>query len=77
MTAMPGPQFTFRTLLWSMALVAAFLGGMSLQWQLDQPARIVHRGDRDLMILRDGSEWLMWLPPSDRSKKRPPVVSRP
>ena len=65
--SVPRPQFSLKTLLWLMVVVGAFLGGMSLQWQLDRPARMVHlpsqHGDVDIMILRDGSEWVMRVPP--------------
>ena len=28
------PQFTLKTLLWSMVVVAAFFAGMQLEWQI-------------------------------------------
>ncbi|HJT35145.1 MAG TPA: hypothetical protein VJ783_24175 [Pirellulales bacterium] len=31
---MPRPQFSLKTLLLLMAVVAAFLGGMQLEWQI-------------------------------------------
>ena len=45
---MSRPQFSIRTLLWLTLVVAAFLGGMAVQRQLDnQKATIVLRVRQD------------------------------
>ena len=57
------PQFSLKTLLWLMAVVAAFLGGMAAQAQFDQPAitRIrdcgTSRFAHETMTTRDGKLW--------------------
>jgi hypothetical protein len=62
---MPRPQFTLKTLLWLMAVVAALCGGMAIQRHLDtpQPTRIlaiekdhkVHVTEK--MTTPDGKTW--------------------
>lgn len=67
---MPRHQFSLKTLLWLMVVVAAFFGGMAIQRQLDTPARIsrrlsgftdqegvLHPVWQDRIRLRDGSVW--------------------
>jgi len=45
---MPRPQFSIRTLFWLTLVVAAFLGGMAVQRQLDsRKATIVLRVRQD------------------------------
>jgi hypothetical protein len=67
------PQFSLKTLLWLMVVVAAFCGGMGLQKQLDRPASKIHLpsayGDVGVMVLRDGSEWVMRVPPSSGTQE--------
>ncbi len=64
---MPRPQFTLRALLVAMLVVGAFFGGMAVQRRLDESASRIHlrseHGDVDVMVLRDGSEWIMQAPP--------------
>jgi hypothetical protein len=63
-------QFSLRTLLWLMAVVAAFCAGAAWQRQLDMPTTLsreqglTHFKDkgwrphwRETIKLRDGSEW--------------------
>jgi hypothetical protein len=57
------PQFTLRTLLTAMLVVAAFLGGMALQKRLDRPT--YERPGKmmpntiyiETMVIPDGSRW--------------------
>ena len=39
MVAMARPQFSIQTLLWLTLVVAAFFGGMGLQFRIDEEAR--------------------------------------
>jgi hypothetical protein len=62
---MPRPQFSLKSLLWLMAVVAAFLGGIAVHKHLDRPvmATVLYHGrpaigPRETMILRDGSQWM-------------------
>lgn len=65
--AMPRPQFTLKTLLWLMVVVAAFLGGMALQRKRDEPEWIskghpaseMSTDEAALQIIRlpDGTKW--------------------
>jgi hypothetical protein len=60
---MPRPQFTIRTLLWLTLVVAAFLGGMAVQRQIDKPLAVhsffdPEGGEHQVMEMRDGTEWL-------------------
>jgi hypothetical protein len=58
---MSRPQFSLKTLLWLMAVVAAFLGGAIVQWKLDEPRRDwdVSRAGATIqtIYLRDGTRW--------------------
>lgn len=56
----PRPQFTLRSLLVTMLVVAAFLGGMVLQHQLEAPVSRTEPNDGTFhtLKLRDGSEWI-------------------
>jgi hypothetical protein len=49
------PQFSLKTLLWLMAVAAAFCAGMVLQKRLDEPTITRSRGFIDEMELRDGT----------------------
>ena len=63
------PQFSVKSMLWLTVVVAAFLGGMSLQSKLDEPKPFgsimafqgLHRNGKGLygrsIQLRDGSVW--------------------
>ena len=65
MPSMPRPQFSLKTLLWLMALVGAFLGGMAAQRQLEKPLSkklwALGEGGRmqvtESMTMRDGTVW--------------------
>jgi hypothetical protein len=60
---MPRPQFTLKTLLWLMALISAFLGGMAAQAQLDRPTITRWRECgcspvvTETLTTRDGKQW--------------------
>jgi hypothetical protein len=55
-------QFSLKTLLWLMAVVAAFFGGMALQKERDEPLERGRFGSAkapvEYMILRDGKTWI-------------------
>ena len=61
------PQFTLKTLLWLMAVVAAFLGGRAYQKRIDEPFWIYKATPPDqleppkysveIIRLGDGSQW--------------------
>ena len=58
------PQFSLKALLWLMALVAAFMGGMVAQAQLDRP-QITRYQDcgcspvfDEILTTRDGKQWV-------------------
>ena len=55
---MPRPQFSIRTLLWLTLVVAAFLGGMAVQRQVDEPNQ--SGGPRAFYVLGPGE--LVMLP---------------
>jgi hypothetical protein len=59
---MPRPQFSLTSLLWLMAAVAAFAGGMALQKERDEPLERGRSGSAkapvEYMIMRDGKTWL-------------------
>ncbi|HET6882221.1 MAG TPA: hypothetical protein VFI31_18800 [Pirellulales bacterium] len=58
-------QFTLKTLLWLMALVAAFFGGMAIQRHIGRPAidhgmmlgTMSHASGVDTLRLPDGTVW--------------------
>ena len=61
-------QFSLRTLLVAMLVVAAFFGGLAVQRQLDKPFTVIeknglgwhtriHGGCQETMTLRDGTVW--------------------
>lgn len=60
---MPRPQFTPRSLLVAMLVVAAFFGGMAAQTQLDRPSitRVQPCFNSpaivETMVTSDGKEW--------------------
>jgi hypothetical protein len=69
---MPRPQFSLKTLLWLMLVVAAFLGGMVLQRKLDEPVYISKPTKQSLRLivpevieLRDGTRWYRFAPHED------------
>ncbi|HEV2380931.1 MAG TPA: hypothetical protein VG206_14215 [Terriglobia bacterium] len=67
------PQFSLKTLLWLMALVAAFLGGMALQKRLDRPTIRRMMGPAvmtDFIEMPDGTVWARTvMPPDDSSEE--------
>lgn len=76
------PQFSLKTLLWLMAVVAALFGGMALQRKLDEPEWVykspptnqpVLGGEYrvEIMKLRDGSEWIRMVQPIGDSPDMP------
>jgi hypothetical protein len=55
------PQFTLKTLLWLMAVVAGFLGGMVIQRKLDEPKIIEFREcgqTAEAIVTQDGRTWV-------------------
>jgi hypothetical protein len=57
------PQFSIKTMLWLMAVVAAFMGGMAMQRKFDEP---VWRGSSvipgnlgriETLVMPDGTSW--------------------
>lgn len=64
---MPRPQFTIRSLLVALLVVAAFLGGRAYQHRINEPPWVIRAPLRDdvakdefvvkIMRLRDGTEW--------------------
>ncbi|HEV3339265.1 MAG TPA: hypothetical protein VG125_02875 [Pirellulales bacterium] len=70
------PQFSLKTMLWLMVVMAAFVGGMAMQRQLDKPVdrtRFCAYGEFESMTLRDGSTW--WRLPADSLMRRKARVS--
>ena len=60
---MPRPQFSLKTLLWLMGLIAAFLGGMAVQHKLDEPSIIEVRecGQKaEGIVTSDGKTWIRY-----------------
>ncbi|HET6880817.1 MAG TPA: hypothetical protein VFI31_11720 [Pirellulales bacterium] len=57
------PQFSLKTLLWLMAVVAAFCTGMIVQRELDRPVPVLLLQDPsqsmalETIELPDGSRW--------------------
>ena len=65
---MPRPQFTLKSMLWSTAVVGAFLGGKAWHRHFDEPAFTIQHGRGglgtlgsrwrvDWLVIDDGSEW--------------------
>ncbi|HET6880816.1 MAG TPA: hypothetical protein VFI31_11715 [Pirellulales bacterium] len=58
------PQFTLRALLVALFVVAAFVGGMAVQRQLDKPQRVpLGYGDAEsikAIRLGDGTTWIRY-----------------
>ena len=65
---MPRPQFTLKTILWLMLVVAAFFGGAEWHKRLGKPAFTVFRGFSmgtlgsnsriDRLVQSDGTQWI-------------------
>jgi hypothetical protein len=65
------PQFSLKTMLWLVLLVAGFFGGMALQRQLDRPHTYTvgfPAGSFEAMKLPDGTVWIRHEPPNDRQR---------
>ena len=67
------PQFSLKTLLWLMLVVAAFLGGMELQKRIEQRRR---EAELDLpLVYPDARRWQEISKRRERAARRamPPV----
>jgi hypothetical protein len=78
---MPRPQFSLKSLLWLMAVVAALFGGMAIQRQLDKPSFRLTQGHNwgdgtihwtEKMVTRDGTTWeRSWFEPHESPDTQP------
>ena len=66
------PQFTLKTLLWLMAVISAFFGGMELQKHIEQRRR---DAELDLPLIYPDAKY--WQKLGERKRRQERAVAKP